>query len=192
MKKRTLILLTAAAAAIYFLAGCQSARTSATAWWGAHSAAVGKTAQVVAARAASIAGSVVLDAALNSFDKTKKADFLDGLAGGLRSYQGSYVTGGDIEQIVAAWTPEKTHWRALGNGLATEWQAADPRTPREAAKVLEGLAAGLNAAAAKGRSPGEMLADRWVEQNITGGHLDAPSPTPAAGAGADGKGVAAK
>ena len=56
------------------------------------------------------------------------------------------MTSNDIQNIVAVWTPDKSHWEELGTELSELWATANPKTPAEAQKVLEQFAKGLNLA----------------------------------------------
>lgn len=114
------------------------------AWIGAHQSQLTATAAVVGKRVAAIAASVVLSAAVDQFDASKKQDFLDGLASGFRSYEGMWVTSDDIKAIALAWTPDKSHWNEAAERFAAEWARANPRTSQEAAVFLEAYARSLN------------------------------------------------
>ena len=111
------------------------------------------TGQFVAQKAGQIA-LWVLRSAVSYRDASGKADYVDGLASAFRTidYRDAVsVTGEDIRKLVAAWTPDKSHWNKAGDRFAELWQAHPPKTRREAEVFIEALAEGLNAAAYKSR-----------------------------------------
>ena len=118
------------------------------AWITEHKPEINSTGRLLTAKVTDIVKQVVLPVAISQFDKSKKQDFVNGLAEGFRTYQGSgkVLTGNDIQNIVAIWTPNKSHWEELGTELSDLWKTANPKTPAEAQKVLEQFAKGLNIA----------------------------------------------
>ena len=112
---------------------------------------LGATGSHIARRAAQIALQTVINSAINPDDREEKTDYLEGLALGLRSQQGAMVTSDDIKTVVDIWTPKGTEWNQLGTKLADAYKDKAPATPKEAAKVLEGMAQGVEAAAAEAK-----------------------------------------
>ena len=118
------------------------------AWITEHKPQINATGKLLTAKVTDIVKQVVIPAAISQFDKSKKEDFVNGLAQGFRTYQGTgkVLTSNDIQNIVAVWTPDKSHWEELGTELSELWATANPKTPAEAQKVLEQFAKGLNLA----------------------------------------------
>jgi hypothetical protein len=125
------------------LTGCQPQTPETRAKWA-------QTGQVLATRAANIAGRVILNAALASVTN-QDADFLDSAAHGLRSEIPNIVTSDDVARIVQIWTPPAAQWTHLAGQLADQFAEASKDTP--AAVAVEALAIGLNRAAAGDRLP---------------------------------------
>lgn len=153
--KQKLFKLTACLSVILFatmsFTSCQSLSNGSKkvgAWITEHKPEINSTGRLITAKVTDIVKQVVIPAAISQFDKSKKEDFINGLAQGFRTYQGSgkVLTGNDIQNIVAIWTPNKSHWEELGTELSDLWTTANPKTPAEAQKVLEQFAKGLNIA----------------------------------------------
>lgn len=143
MKLRIINLITVLILVLVTLAAC-SLTTEQKSNWSA-------TGSYLAGRVGQIALNTVLNSAVNSTDRERKGDWVEGLAQGFRTQQGSLVTSGDVKALVDIWTPDAPHWQALGDKLATVYGEARPRTPEEAAKVLEGIAQGLELAETKAK-----------------------------------------
>lgn len=108
------------------------------------------TGGLVARKVAAVAGKVVLDSAIASLTG-KEANWLDSAAAGVRTLPAS-ITSEDIAEVVKIWTPaEKSEkWDKLGNAIAdVAKQELERGTPPP--KVAEGVAVGLNNAAATAR-----------------------------------------
>lgn len=106
--------------------------------------------ELLARRAMTIAGRVVLNAEVGTL-RDSDADFLDAAAAGLRSGMPDLVTGDDVAAVVRSWTPAGPQWARLAVELGAAFDTGRRAGAREA--VLEALAAGLNAAAASDRQP---------------------------------------
>lgn len=100
------------------------------------------TGSLLVQKVADIAFNTVIHAAVSQTDRTNKANLMDSLAEGF--WQQRVVTSADVKNLVTIWTPEKSHWQALGNELATEFQQGV--TPNQ-------IAAGLSQSAAEARQP---------------------------------------
>jgi hypothetical protein len=131
-----IVMLSIYALGIVPISGC--------AWTAAHKSQIQATAGIVGKRAAIIALQVVIGAAKSQYDAGNKADYLDSLATGLRTYEGQIVSGDDIKAIVAAWTPDKPHWQEAGDRFAQLWDSNPPKSKAEVAAFLEAYASGLN------------------------------------------------
>ncbi len=115
-------------------------------------AKIGATGSFIAQKAATIAFQTVISAAVSQADASRKGNYLDSLATGLRTNAVASITSDDVRAIARIWTPaDKAHW----NELATEITQlfAQTRGVPEAERA-ELIAVGLNAAAAKARSGG--------------------------------------
>lgn len=140
MKKQLLILPLCLS-----LSSCTSLKT----WWTAHGAQVGQTANLLAVKAATIAGKVILSAATSQNDSDVKANYLDSVAQGVRSLDwSSAITADDIKAVATIWAPDAAHWQYLGQELGSAFnQTSGPTDQR-----LEAIASGLNVAAATERA----------------------------------------
>lgn len=130
---------------VLLLCSCASLKT----WWTAHSSQVGATAQLLAVKAATIAGKVILSAATSQNDSDAKANYLDSVAQGVRSLDWSNaITADDIKAVATIWAPDSAHWQNLGSELGSAFnQTSGPTDQR-----LEAIASGLNTAAATERA----------------------------------------
>lgn len=113
---------------------------------------LGQTAEYIAKRAASIAGRVVINAAVGQLQDSD-ANFLDSAAAGLRSQVPDLVTATDVATIVQIWTKPGPQWSHLAVQLADTYHEATRDREIPKAAVIEALATGLNAAAAQDRLP---------------------------------------
>jgi hypothetical protein len=123
------------------LAGCTLTPEQKAKW--------GATGSFVASKAASLAGKIILNAAVSQFDGNNKADFLDSAAEGLRTQMTTAITSDDVAQIIKIWTPDKPHWGELASQAAQLYDA----TPGKPMDKVEAIASGLNIAAASQRLP---------------------------------------
>ena len=141
--------LAAAVALLGSLAGC--------AWVSEHREPLQKTATIVAARAGKIALNCVIGAARDYAQAGRDADFIDGLASGVRTLDWeAQITGGDIEALVAAWTPRDSRYDEAGKRFGALWDAHAPRTRAETAIFLEAMATGLNTEAYRARIAADL------------------------------------
>jgi len=109
-----------------------------------------QTARIAARRVAIGAGKAVLAAALSQLDRSKKADFLQGLSDGLWTQVPEVISPDAVEEIVRAWTPERSHWEATAKALAAEFARQNPRNREEALAILHSYADGIYAASVSG------------------------------------------
>jgi hypothetical protein len=119
-----------------------------------------RTGAIVAAKAGRIALGVLAGAAGDYVRAGRDADFLDGLASGVRTLDWSAQLGGaDIEAVVAAWSPPADpRYGEAGQRFARLWEARAPRTRAESAIFLEAVASGLNAEAYRARIAASLAA----------------------------------
>jgi hypothetical protein len=120
-------------------AGCSTLSPATREKWAATGSYLGQ-------RALGLATTIVLDAAVSSFDRSQKLDFTQGLSTAFRSRQGELITGTDVRELVQIWTLQKPHWQQLAGKLAETYLQANPQTPAQAQVVLESIAQGLEAA----------------------------------------------
>lgn len=126
-------------AIIPLLAGCTFTRD--------HKAQIAATGQYLATRAASVAASVVIRAAVDQRDAFRKADFLDSAALGLRTSMLDIASRKqDAREVLRIWTADKPHWSELAERLSTEIELAGGGPDS-----IESVATGLNNAAASER-----------------------------------------
>lgn len=103
-----------------------------------------ETGSLVAKKAASIVLQTVINSAVNSFDRSSKVDFVQGLSEGLRSQQGNMLTSSDLKEVIRIWTPDKPHWQEMGDQIADLYGKQAPTNSKEAAETLERIAKGLD------------------------------------------------
>ncbi len=85
-------------AALLLLPGCANMSPDTKAKWR-------ETGSYVGRKALSLAGQIVLDAAVSSFDRDTKLDYVQGLSTAFRSRQGELLTANDVRALaLASWT----------------------------------------------------------------------------------------
>ena len=126
---------------------------SGCAWAERNHEKIERTLQFAAGKAISAAQGVLINAA--SDELTGHADWLDSVAHGIRS-QATTISARDVADVVAIWAPNGGKWQKLGADLAAGTaHVLEAQGKTKAAVVAEGLAQGLNAAAAHAREAGK-------------------------------------
>lgn len=139
---KTLILSTLAAIA---LCGCAQMTP-------AQREQAAKTAALVLPRAEK-AGEVLIEAGETQKDATTKANFLDSIATGLRSNMLDAKTADDIAAVVDIWAPKAKPYTDLAASLGKIFLAAKASNDAQRLGALEGIASGIQSAAANQRTP---------------------------------------
>lgn len=104
-----------------------------------------QTGSLLAKKAASIAGQLLLNSAMSAIEERYSANYLHSAAQGLRSESLSIVTAEDVRRVVDIWTPEEPKFTQLASNLAAAYvEAKDAGTPP--AEAVEAVAAGVQEA----------------------------------------------
>jgi hypothetical protein len=114
-----------------------------------------KSAQSVLASAKSasfFASLAVLKLAVNDSDRVKKAEYIYGIARGVRTLAGGTVpTAQELKDTISLWSPDKVHWANLADGISDIYSLAFDEYVKGDAKyafqLLEQIALGLEKAA---------------------------------------------
>lgn len=137
-----------------FITGCATQRQEVKGWWNKDGRTETlQTAQLVFAKAVDISIHAVLDAAVSATDRNDKGNYLESLGTAFRSQEGNLLTANDVRSLVAIWTPDKTHWRDAGTQFADLYAKAQPKTPHDAALLLEEMAKAVQTAPTVATNP---------------------------------------
>lgn len=105
-----------------------------------------QTGSLVAKKAASLAGQLLLNSAANAIEERYSENYLHSAAQGLRSESLSIVTAEDVRRVVDIWTPKEPQFNTLASNLAAAYaEAKESGTPP--AVAVEAVAVGIQQAA---------------------------------------------
>jgi len=90
-------------------------------------------------------GTVVFNAALQSFTTDTKADFGHSMAKGIWEQGSVAVSSGAIKRIADAWSAD--HLPKLAVAASTAYGIANPQTPKQQAQVADAIATAISLAA---------------------------------------------
>lgn len=91
-------------------------------------------------KADSIALNTIAAAAQSQLDGNAKADWLDSLSAGVRSQAVASFGSEDLKALIGIWTPQKSHWDALGAQLgALVIQAVNVPPAQRAELIAQGI-----------------------------------------------------